>query len=153
MAIKKYLPVLMLFSVLIFLFGMSLAPKKKMNRQTQRIFLQVVVEDTLEDIEYAYASKDLNDFFALLDKGFEGGQRFKPVLEAYLRLISKPFIHFSIDMIVADKNEVSVRVHWQRRGVTGSGVVIKSQGKSQLQFKRCPEGLKLKRIDKDNPFF
>lgn len=153
MVIKKRLSAFILLFLLILSLGMVRAPKKNMNHETKAVFLQVIVEDTLGDIEYAYASRNLDDFLVFLDKGFEDRPRFHFVLESYFSSISKPFIHFAIDMVIADKNGINVKTHWQRRGITSSGVVIKSQGKSQLLFKRYPEGLKLKRIDKENPFF
>ena len=142
-----------LFLLLVFSLGMSPAPKKSVNPETKALFLQVIVESTLADIEYAYAFKNSNDFFDLLDKGFDDRSRFQPVLDSYFSSIDKPFVHFFIDMVIADKNGINVMVHWQRKGVTSSGVVIKSQGKSQLLFKRYPEGLKLKGILQENPFF
>lgn len=153
MAAKNSLSIFMLFFLIIFSVGMARAPEKSLNQETKAIFLQVIAEDVLGDIEYAYASKDLNGLLDFLDKGFDGRPRFEHVLESYFSSINKPFVHFAIDMVIADKNGINVKVHWQRRGVTSSDIVIKSQGKAQFLFKRYPEGLKLKRILQKNPFF
>ena len=133
--------------------GMSRAPGKKLSPEARLIGLRSVLEITLGDIEYAYESKDLQGFLDFLDKGFAGRGRFQSGLEAYFFFINKPHIHFVIDIVVADKHGITVRLHWFRKAVTGSDVLIRSQGSTQFLFKKYPEGLKLKGIYKDNPFF
>lgn len=151
--LKKPFYIVTFFLLLAFSLGMARAPKKAMPRQTKAIFLQVVVEDILGEMEYAYAFKDRDAFFSFLDTGFDDLPRFESILGSYFSSISKPAIHFFIDMVIADKNGINVKARWQRRALTSSGVLIKAQGKSQLIFKRYPEGLKLKRILQENPFF
>jgi len=142
-----------IFPFLILSLGMSCALRRTMNPEMQRMILQSMVEEALGDIEAAYESKSLEDLMSFLDKDFEAKARFQSILESYFISISRSHLHFVIDMIIADKNGVNVRLHWFRKSLTSLNVVIKLQGSSQLLFKRYPEGLKLKRIDKDNPFF
>jgi len=115
--------------------------------------LQSIVEEALGDIEFAYESKNLEDFTELLDTGFPGRTRFRAVLADYFLYLNKPHLHFVIDMVIADRNEIVVRLHWFRRGLTSSLVTIKLRGQTQFLFRKYPDGLKLRRIDKDNPFF
>ncbi|MDO8662497.1 MAG: nuclear transport factor 2 family protein [Candidatus Omnitrophota bacterium] len=132
---------------------MSCVPRRSINPETQRMVLQSIVEEALGDIEAAYAAKDLEGLMSFLDKDFEARSRFQSVLESYFVSVNRPHLHFVIDMIIADKNGVNVRLHWFRKSLTLLNVTIKPRGSSQLLFKRYPEGLKLKRIDKQNPFF
>ncbi len=142
-----------IFPFLIFSLGMSCAPRRSMNPQRQRTILQSIVEESLGDIEAAYEAKDLKELTSFLDKDFEAQARFQSILESYFTSVNRAHLHFVIDMIIADKNGVNVRLHWFRKSLTLLNVTIKLQGSSQFLFKRYPEGLRLKRIDKDNPFF
>ena len=148
---KRLLPVVLFFALLS--LGMGRAPRKEILVETQRMALQSLVEDALGDIEFAYESKNSEELMGFLDKNFEGRERFQAVLESFFHSVERPHLHFVIDMILADKNGVNVRLHWFKRGVTGSNVFIRAQGSSQFLFKRYPDGLRLKRIDKENPFF
>lgn len=142
-----------IFPLIILSLSMSCAPPRMINPQMQRMVLQSIVEETLGDIEAAYAAKDLRRLMNFLDRDFEARARFQSILEAYFISIDKPHLHFVIDMIIASKDGVKVRLHWFRKSLTRLGVTIKLQGSTQFLFKRYPEGLSLKRIDKESPFF
>jgi len=148
----RLLSVILCFSV--FLLVMGCVSVKKVSSETQRIALQPMVEKGLGELEFAYESRSLKDFTQLLDKDFEDKGRFRAVLESYFSSVTNLHIHFIIDMVVADKNGVNVRLHWFKKAVTGSGVVIELEGSSQFLFKKYPDKtLRLRRIIKINPFF
>jgi len=153
MGIKKVNPLFIVFPFLILSLGMSCAPRKSASLQVERSVLQLMVEQALGDIESAYASKNKDDFLGFLDKDFVQKERFGSVLESYFLSVNNPHLHFVIDMVIADKDGINVRLHWFRKAVTSSGVLIKLQGSSQLLFKRYPQELRLKRILQENPFF
>ena len=154
MAIRTREFIFLILPFFVFLSGVGCVSAKKVSFDMQRIALQPMVEKALGELEFAYESRSLKDFTQLLDKDFVDRGRFQPVLESYFSSVTSPHIHFVIDMVVADKNGVNVRLHWFKRAVTGSNVVIESEGQSQFLFKRYPDKiLKLKRIIKENPFF
>ncbi|MCX5695284.1 MAG: hypothetical protein NTW18_01260 [Candidatus Omnitrophica bacterium] len=132
---------------------MSCVPRRNINIEAQRLSLQSIVEEALGDIEFAYESKNLEGFTGLLDQGFPGKARFQAVLADYFLYLDKPHLHFVIDMVIADKNGIKVNVHWFKKAITNLNVAIKSRGSSQFLFKRYPEGLRLKRVFKENPFY
>jgi len=147
-----FLLIILTFALL--LTGMSCLPARRVSPQTQRITLQPIVEKALGELEFAYGSRNTKDFMQLLDKDFEARGRFQSVLESYFLSVSNPHIHFVIDMVVADKNGVKVRLHWFKRALTSSNVAIEFEGSSQLLFKKYPDkSLRLKLIIKENPFF
>ena len=136
------------------LLGMGRAPaKSKIPEPPQGLALQAMVEDALGELEYAYAAGDFRAFMGLVDKDFEGYEQFGAALKSYLLYVKHPHIHFIIEMIIADKSGIKARLHWVRRALTPAQVAVKVQGKAQLFFRRYPEALKLKGIDKENPFY
>lgn len=141
-----------IFLLAILLLGMGRAPRKE-SPVPQGMVLQVMVEDALAEMEYAYASRKAEEFMNLLDNDFEARERFRASLQSYFLYLERPHLHFVIEMIIADKNGIKVTLRWFRRALTPSQVAIKQQGKAQLLFKRYPDGLKLKGIGKENPFF
>jgi hypothetical protein len=56
-------------------------------------------------------------------------------------------------MVVNDKENINVRLHWFRGGLTGSGVMISVQGNSSLLFRKYADRIKIIRISGDNPFY
>lgn len=151
--IKKNLLLILVFPPAFLCLGMASSPRSNPKVETHRLALRSVVEEALADIEFAYESKNLESFLKLLDEGFEGKARFQADLSSYFLILDKPHLHFVVDMVIADKNGVTVRLHWFRKGVTASLVTIKQQGLAQFLFKKYPEGLRLRRIGRDNPFF
>ena len=154
MAISKAGFLFIILSVFFLVLEAGCVSARKVSVETQGITLQPIIEKTLGELEFAYNSGSSKDFRQILDKDFEERGKFLSVLESYFSSVKNPHIHFVIDMVVADKNGIIVRCHWFKRGLTGSSVVIESEGASQFLFKRYPgKILKLNRIIKGNPFF
>ncbi|MCX5700314.1 MAG: hypothetical protein NTZ63_02075 [Candidatus Omnitrophica bacterium] len=149
--VKRVLPFLIL--VMFFTLGLSPRPRAIDNLQTQEILIRSIVEEFFQRIESAYAFEDLGGLMFLLDNNFDERNRFKLVLDEYLKSVSYPHIHFVIDMVVSDKDRLSVTVHWYKNATTTSGVEIRMRGLTQLVLVRRPEGLKIIRIKRENPFF
>lgn len=126
---------------------------RNVSVETLESSLEPLVENALVKIELAYASGNAQDFMKLLDKDFEARGKFASVLESYFNSVTDSRLHLAIDMVIADKNGINVRLHWLKTGVTGSGIAIRMRGKSQFLFKKYPQGLSLMRITQENPFF
>ncbi len=117
-----------------------------------QVILRSKVEEAFSDLESAYASKNIDALTAFLDKDFEAASWFGSSTENYLLSVSNPRIHFIIDAVLTDKNGITVRFHWFKKG-TVSGVETKSQGASLFVFKKYPEALRIVSIRGENPFF
>ncbi len=151
--VRKSLSLFVVFPLVLLCLGMVSSPRRSVSVETRSLALQSALEEALADIEFAYESKNPEGFLKLLDEGFEGKARFQSNLSSYFLSLDKTHLHFVIDMVLADKNGVTVRLHWFRKGVTSSQVTIKQQGLAQFLFAKYPDGLRLKSVDKDNPFF
>lgn len=147
----KLIPVI--FLSLFFSLGMSPQPSPKVNLQTQEMLTRLIIEEFFQKIESAYAFEDLKGFMDLLDNKFDDKGRFKLVLSEYFEEVSNPHLHFVIDMVLSNKDRLSVMVHWYKNATTLSGAGIRLQGLTQLELHRYPDGLRIINIKRDNPFF
>ena len=140
-----------IFSV-IFLLGMSAAPKDtsaiSLDAQAKNQVAQI-----LDNLKAAYESKNIPDFFNLLDKDFEDRLGFQANLQNYFNSFRAPELIIVTDTVLVVKDKISVQLHWFKKNIANSGTFSKIQGSSQFVFNEAAEGLKLFYLRGDNPFY
>lgn len=153
MPIKKIIFISIVASLSVLSLGMKYKVDPVANAQVRDVISRSIADQVIQEIESAYASKDLEGFMALIDKNFASKARFQAVLKEYFLYVENPHIHFVIDMMTSYNNKLSIKMHWFKRARTTSGVVINVQGSCVIDFKKRPDGLKIISITRDNPFF
>lgn len=144
-----------LLSVLFVLFsslGMSSVPKNAPAASSNEQ-IRTQVDQTLASFKSTYESENLPDFMYLLDKDFENRLTFQSNLENYFISHKNLELMTIIDVVLVNKNKISVRLHWFKKSSTNDEIFSKSQGSSQFVFIKAAPGLKLLYLRGDNPFY
>ena len=140
-------------SVSLFLLGMAGAPSRPEAQEPAAAGVDIQAESFLTGMESAYEAGRAYSFMPFVDLDFESRIAFNGNLEDYFNSHSNLSLYFVTDSVTADKDKISVRLHWFRKAMDNSGAFSKVTGSSQLVFKSKGGILTLLYIRGDNPFF
>jgi hypothetical protein len=111
------------------------------------------VRVALQQLKFAYASRDVMRMMSCLDGKYPGRLEFNAAVQNYFLNHKEIEILFYQDTVLEDRNMVNARVRWYKRAFTLTGAFQKTEGQCQLGFVRTGRTLKLYYIRGANPFF
>ena len=111
------------------------------------------VRSELQQLKFAYGSRDVMRMMSRLDDKYPGWLEFKAAVQDYFLTHKDIEVLFYQDTVLTDRNMVSARLHWYKHARTLAGAFQKTEGECQFGFIRTSRGLKLYYIRGANPFF
>ncbi len=111
------------------------------------------VRAALQQLKFAYGSRDVMRMMSRLDDKYPGWLEFKAAVQDYFLAHKDIEVLFYQDTVLTDRNMVSARLHWYKHARTLAGAYQKTEGECQFGFIRTSRGLRLYYIRGANPFF
>ena len=151
----RFKKISLIFVIVLSVFSLGMNPRaqSKVDQQLNDVISRSMSDQVIQDIESAYAAEDADLLMTFIDKSFNGRANFQVVMQEYFAYVDHPHLHFVIYMVTSYKDKLSIRAHWLKKARTASGVMINIQGTCTIDLKKKPNGLKIVKIEKDNPFF
>jgi len=147
---KNMLPLLFLFSLLLFLSlqGCSSEQVKKSD-SSNRI---TALRETLEKMKKNYESKDTEGFVSLFSPSFKDLARMKSDLPASFGQFKKASLEFRIDHMELEPSQGIIMIQWEGTWETaGSAEPVRGSGTALFKFSEAPAPLVIE-INGSNPF-
>lgn len=149
------LPRTFLFSALIICLALTslFAISAQAASSQERGAVDEEVRVALQQLKFAYASRDVMRMMSCLDDKYPGRLEFNAAVQNYFLNHKELEILFYQDTVLGDRNMVNARIRWYKRAFTLAGAFQKTEGQCQLGFVRTGRTLKLYYIRGANPFF